>query len=139
MGYLINIIPYTTPAMMKAGTVLYNSLLHIFHAKKHTCYYLCINAYTKKTHLFFLVTTRRSVKRKKYSVHLEIRFPKVNLPSFSLQVNRVSSPFLTNQRDAEISGMAFTSLKSSCLERISISSIRSILRAPSLHSATICL
>ena len=56
----------------------------------------------------------------------------------SRHMSRCISPFLTNQREADMTEMALTSAKSNWLDTTSISWIRSALRAPSLHSCTIC-
>ena len=64
--------------------------------------------------------------------------PPSSAPSFH-ETRVTFSRRLTSQREAEISGTARrTSLKSSCCDRISSSSIRSIERAVSLHSFTNC-
>ena len=103
---------------------------------------------TKLSSLFLLATTRRSVKRKRWSCCLLTAafLPKVSLaaavsaalplaPSFHQTL--VTSPLRTSQRLAEMSGTALeTSRKSSLLLRMSISSMRSMLRADSLHWAT---
>ena len=102
------------------------------------------------THLFLLVMTSMSVKRKRQRLWRLTLLPKVSLatvtepwpPSRAPSRHEMRVTFsrrLTSQREAEMSGTARrTSLKSNCCDRISSSSIRSIERAVSLHSFTNC-
>ena len=91
--------------------------------------------------------TSMSVKRKRQRLCRLTLLPNVSLatvtepsaaPSFH-EMRVTFSTRLTSQREAEMRGTArLTSLKSSCWDRISSSSIRSIERAVSLHSFTNC-